>query len=148
MAMVLAFSLAACGSAEEGGSEEEEESGESEAPAEEESETEEAEEVSAEVEEDTRNWSDSELAEYMAVPDSENIEILTDEEDDFSFRVTGASEEDYETYVGACQYYGEFSKDVTKTSDSYEASNEDGYRISITYDASDESYSGDIKPLE
>ncbi len=133
--MTLVLSLAGCGSADSGTAEEgtagsgEEQAAETEAE-----------------EEDDRNWSDSEIASYLAVPDSENIEVLEDTDDYFAFNVTDASREDYETYVGACQYIG-FSEDVSETEDAFEASSDDGYRIIITYDEANRSYGGFIEPV-
>ncbi len=142
---MLVFSLAACGSSDDA-ADQEDETVQTSAEAEEDKEEEEAPAVSDEDVEDTRNWSDSEIASYLAIPDSENIEVQEDEEDYFRFQVTGATKEDYETYVGGCQYIG-FTQDVKKTADSFEASSDDGYKISISYDADDESYSGSIEPV-
>ncbi len=138
--MMLIFALAGCGSSGETG--EAAESGTEEAEAEAD-ETGAAEEY--EGEEDNRNWSDSEIASFLAVPDSDNIEILEDTDDYFSFKVTDATRDDYESYVGGCQYIG-FSEDVTETEDSFEASSDDGYRIRITFDEAEGSYSGSIEP--
>ncbi len=132
--MMLLVSLAGCGSSDSGGEQEE---STSEAAQEEES---------GSGAEDDRNWSDSEIASYLAVPDSENIQIQEDTDDYFSFKVTDATREDYETYVGACQYIG-FSEDVSETEDSFEATSDDGYRIIITYDESEGSYGGFIQPV-
>ncbi len=135
--MLLVLSLAGCGSSED--SETKEEAAESET----EDETGAAE--TYEEEPDDRNWSDSEIASFLAVPDSDNIEILEDTDDYFSFKVDDATRDDYETYVGACQYIG-FSEDVSETEDSFEAASDDGYRISITYDEAEDSYGGSIEP--
>ncbi len=133
----LVLSMAGCGSS--GDTEEAESKPESEPAAEADTKT----DANAT---DDRTWSDSEIASYLAVPDSENIEVVEDADDYFSFKVTGATEEDYETYVGGCRYFG-FTQDVKETDDSFEAASDDGYRIHVSYDAGDESYTGSIEPM-
>ncbi len=140
LVMLCSVSLFACGSSSDSSAQSEESTGTKEA--------EEKEEASADAgsNEGSKDWSDSEIASYMPKPDSEHIEVLQDDEDYFGFMVSEATQDDFDDYIGSCQYMG-FTKDVQKDGRHYAAVSEDGqYEINITYNSSDESYDGYIVP--
>lgn len=83
-------------------------------------------------------WPDSGISSLLPRPDSSKGEILTDDAESFEITVTGVSPDQYEAYIEHCQEKG-FTVDSETTSFSYEAYNEEGYKLSLFYDKSDES---------
>lgn len=83
-------------------------------------------------------WPDSGISSLLPQPDSSNGEILNDDAESFEITVTGVSSDQYEAYIERCQEKG-FTVDSETNSFSYEAYNEEGYKLSLFYDKSDES---------
>lgn len=85
---------------------------------------------------DAYTWSDSELAKSIPKPEVLLCRIDSDDEDSFIADTFGVSEDYYEEYVEACKNSG-FTKDA-ETNDytyslDYEAYNEDGLELDMSY---------------
>ena len=73
------------------------------------------------------------------------VKISDDEDDSFSFKAYGVSREEYQSYVELCKEKGFVDNEYDK---SYQASNDDGYEVSIYYDVIEEKMSGRIEKEE
>lgn len=77
-------------------------------------------------------WSASEIASLLPVPESTTGEIVQDDEKGFSAYVSNTSTDVYKAYVTACVNMG-FDVDANDTDKHYSAQNADGYKLSIDY---------------
>lgn len=77
-------------------------------------------------------WSASEIASLLPVPESTTGEIAQDDEKGFSAYVSNTSTDAYKAYVTACVNMG-FDVDANDTDKHYSAQNADGYKLSIDY---------------
>lgn len=77
-------------------------------------------------------WSASEIASLLPVPESTSGEIVQDDEKGFSAYVSNTSTDVYKAYVTACVNMG-FDVDANDTDKHYSAQNADGYKLSIDY---------------
>lgn len=77
-------------------------------------------------------WSASEIASLLPVPESTTGEITQDDEKGFSAYVSNTSTDAYKAYVTACVNMG-FDVDANDTDKHYSAQNADGYKLSIDY---------------
>ncbi|WP_286338574.1 DUF6591 domain-containing protein [Bacteroides acidifaciens] len=94
---------------------------------------------------DIHEWSESEISSLLPKCEARVVKISDDEDDSFSFKAYGVSREEYQSYVELCKEKGFVDNEYDK---SYQASNDDGYEVSIYYDVIEEKMSGRIEKEE
>lgn len=77
-------------------------------------------------------WSASEIASLLPMPESTTGEITQDDEKRFRAYVSNTSIDAYKAYVTACVNMG-FDVDANDTDKHYSAQNADGYKLSVDY---------------
>ena len=77
-------------------------------------------------------WSASEIASLLPMPESTTGEITQDDEKGFRAYVSNTSIDAYKAYVTACVNMG-FDVDANDTDKLYSAQNADGYKLSVDY---------------
>ena len=77
-------------------------------------------------------WSASEIASLLPIPESTTGEIAQDDEKGFSAYVSNTSIDAYKAYVTACVNMG-FDVDANDTGKHYSAQNADGYKLSVDH---------------
>lgn len=82
-------------------------------------------------------WKNIVLGEALPEPPTNQGEVHTNSDDYLSFELHGMSESDYIKYKNACISFG-YSLRSNTYSGHYEASNSDRYRVSISYNESEE----------
>ena len=92
-------------------------------------------------------WGDSKLANLLPKPDAAVVEKGTDEDTMFSFEAYGITAQEYDTYKEACKEMG-FTKDASSWEGNYDADDENGYSLSVTYDEDEHSMSVRITAAE
>lgn len=92
-------------------------------------------------------WGDSKLADLLPKPDAAVVEKGTDEDTMFSFEAYGITAQEYDTYKEACKEMG-FTKDASSWEGNYDADDENGYSLSVTYDEDEHSMSVRITAAE
>lgn len=80
----------------------------------------------------TLEWSNSELAQMLPVPESTVGDIQQDDEKGFTAYVGNTSLDAYNSYVQACEAKG-FTVDADKTDKRFSAKNADGYKLTVEY---------------
>ena len=80
----------------------------------------------------TLEWSNSELAQMLPVPESTIGDIQQDDEKGFSAYVGNTTVDAFNSYVQACEAKG-FTVDADKTDKRFSAENADGYKLSVEY---------------
>lgn len=80
----------------------------------------------------TLEWSNSELAQMLPVPDSTVGDIQQDDEKGFTAYVGNTSIDAFNSYVQACESKG-FTVDADKTDKRFSAENADGYKLTVEY---------------
>lgn len=78
-------------------------------------------------------WTDSELSKMLPEPQSKHGEVTRDSSDQFNIEICDTSVEQFNTYAADVKAAG-FDKDYSKSEDSFHASNEEGYSVSILYE--------------
>lgn len=86
-------------------------------------------------------WSESEISSLLPKPDFKVVQVSNDSEEYFSFSVFGVVQDEYKTYLEECKTKG-FSNVEYETETSYNATNEDGYTFSMSYNAIEETITG------
>lgn len=79
------------------------------------------------------NWDEIVLSDMLPVPESPYGELKTNSYDQLLLYVTKLNPKQYNNYVVACQTYG-FNIDPERIGDSFEAFNDKGYKLCLTYD--------------
>lgn len=86
---------------------------------------------------DLHVWSDSDLVKTLPDPDFTADTVSTDEEGDFFAEVFGVSPEGFDEYIKAVQEKG-YTEDKRQYDDGYFASNSDGVKLILYYNAVEE----------
>ena len=93
-------------------------------------------------------WSDMELYEVLPEPSSNVGEIVSNSETSLSIYVHKVSKAQYKEYLKECEDMG-YTIDAEKSEMNYSAYNQDGYKLSLWYNESDEElHIGLDAPLE
>lgn len=87
----------------------------------------------------TLEWSNSELAQMLPVPDSSVGDIQQDDEKGFTAYVGNTSIDAFNSYVQACESKG-FTVDADKTDKRFSAENADGYKLTVEYQGNNVMY--------
>lgn len=96
---------------------------------------------------DADQWGDSELSEAIPRPEDALVAQVDDDEDRFSFEVICMTEEEFESYVEACEEAG-YTVDVAQTDTTYYADNEDGtHHVDLMYWSESGRLDGYLEPL-
>lgn len=82
-------------------------------------------------------WSELEMADIIPQPVSDMGSVLFNDHDYLVVYVDDTSEENYKSYVKSCEDAG-FTIDKSKSSSSFLAYNEDGYKLNMWYNESDD----------
>lgn len=77
-------------------------------------------------------WSDDSIASVLPHPETDKIEIMIDDDESFYATVEDYSEEEYKAYVEKCKQNG-FDVDIESDDISFEAYNNEGYKLSMIY---------------
>lgn len=85
-------------------------------------------------------WSIVFMGDKIPEPNSKSIEIHDNEEDDLWIDVHNTSETDYYEYIVACKELG-YTVEMDETSIGYDAYNEEGYHLDLSYYKSSEEMS-------
>lgn len=88
--------------------------------------------VDAAKEYGTLVWPDSTIARMLPVPKSATGEITQDDEKGFAAYVSNTPIEEFNNYVAACSDTG-FNIDASNYDESYSAKNNEGYKLSVSY---------------
>lgn len=83
------------------------------------------------------SWPESDIAALLPQPKSTKGEIKSESSDYFSIEVCGTDAKQYADYVKSVQDNG-FTVDYSKSADSFNAKNADGYSVSVSRDTDDE----------
>ena len=78
------------------------------------------------------SWPTSELAKTLPVPEFDGGYINTDSSNEFSITLGNITKENYNKYVDECSSKG-YNVDYNKTTDNYEANNDKGYHLEVSY---------------
>ena len=93
-------------------------------------------------------WSDIELCEILPNPDSKKAEIYENSKTALRIDVLGISNKEYNDYIDKCKERG-FTIDVTQDSISFDAYNEDGFKLGLMYYKGNKEMSIDLEtPME
>ncbi len=85
-------------------------------------------------------WTDMELHQILPEPDSSKGELHTNSNNELWIDVVGLSESEYNDYIDACIDAG-FSIDAEEIGSSYDAYNNEGYKLGLSYYSSNEEMS-------
>jgi hypothetical protein len=77
-------------------------------------------------------WPNRGISMVLPIPDSNKVTIDFDDDDSFSAHISDASEDDFEAYITKCAEQG-FTIDSMSSSTEYDAYNEEGYRLNLSY---------------
>ena len=83
------------------------------------------------------SWPESDIAALLPQPKSTKGEIKSESSDYFSIEVCGTDAKQYADYVKSVQDNG-FTVDYSKSADSFNAKNADGYSVSVSRNTDDE----------
>ncbi len=78
-------------------------------------------------------WPTSELVKRIPVPESTYGDIFLESSDYFDVEIGNTTQEQFNAYVADCQEAG-FTIDYSKSSDSFEGYDSEGYYVSVYYD--------------
>lgn len=78
------------------------------------------------------NWKEGSIANVLPHPETDKLEITTDDEESFYATVEDYSEEEYKSYVEKCKQKG-FEVDSKSDDMSFDAYNDEGYKLSLIY---------------
>lgn len=81
---------------------------------------------------EANQWSDSDLAKMLPVPDIKIGEKILEDEDYYSFRGFGVDADYYNKYKLLCKEYG-FNIDPYESEIVFSAFNKEGYEVEVTY---------------
>lgn len=93
------------------------------------------------------NWPDSKAGKMIPKPNTKNGEIIWEHEDSFDLYARKMSRTDYNNYVEKCKKRG-FTKNYSKTDDTYYADNANGYHLSLIYDENEKYTAICLKPKD
>ena len=94
------------------------------------------------------NWTDFELSGLLPQPKSNIGNININSESELNIDVTETSKKEYDAYVNACYEKG-FNIECKKKDNSFEAFNENGYKLSLNFDESNNELLINLKkPIE
>lgn len=79
-------------------------------------------------------WPENALTSQLPRPESEYGKINSEREDYFAIDIYKVSEEDFNHYIDSCKESG-FTVDYQRLDDHYSADNDDGYSLTLGYDA-------------
>lgn len=82
-------------------------------------------------------WSDMELNEFLPEPEATLGEIISNSDTSLSIYVHKTSEEDYKEYLSNCETLG-YVVEKDKSEHNFSAYNNEGYKLSLWYNESDE----------
>ena len=82
-------------------------------------------------------WSDMELNEFLPEPEATLGEIVSNSDTSLSIYVHKTSEEDYKEYLSNCETLG-YVVEKDKSEHNFSAYNNEGYKLSLWYNESDE----------
>ena len=85
------------------------------------------------------NWEYIILKEQLPKPNGTKGEIITNDDNTLCIYVKVKSEDKYREYIEACKKDG-YTRDMKNETSSFEAVNEEGYKLDIDYDESDKEY--------
>lgn len=91
-----------------------------------------------------QQWSDSEISSLLPKAEFKAVKVSSDDDDRFFFYAYGVSREEFEAYVEAVKANG-FTEVGFEGSDSYRASNSDGFEANIKYNAVEETMTGCVE---
>ena len=91
------------------------------------------------------NWSELEVGDKLPAPKKLNGEVLSDSSESLSLNMYNVSEKDFNDYVKECKNAG-YTVDIAyeSLSSMYEAFNEEGYNLYLSYYSSEESMRIDL----
>lgn len=93
-------------------------------------------------------WNDISMHEILPEPSGNKGQILTNSDENLSIYIHKQTKEDYDKYVETCKKKG-FTIDSENDTNSFDAFNEDGYKLRIYYSDYSEEYHIDLEaPLE
>ncbi len=93
------------------------------------------------------DWSEIEMCEIIPAPNSKKGKIMTNSENDVSVYIYKVSRSDFKDYVSQCKDEG-FTVDSDSSDGSYDAYNEDGYKLRLYYYNSEEKMQIDLDAPE
>lgn len=88
-------------------------------------------------------WKDTELSKLLPKPKFKFVSSKGDD-NSFEFEIKGVDLEQFNSYISDCKN-GDFSEEVDKTEDTYNAKTKEGYTLNIEYSSIKEKISGSIK---
>lgn len=91
-----------------------------------------------------QNWSNSSISNLIPKVEAKAIKVSSDDEDRFFFYSYGITREEFEVYVQKVKDKG-FTDIGFEGTDSYRASNADGFEINITFTSVEETMTGCIE---
>lgn len=101
--------------------------------------------IDAPMEMGTIEWSDSEIAKLLPIPNSTEGKIERDDEQGFEVYLKNISKADLDAYISECKELG-FTQNYEKEDDSYYAQNADGYQFTAEYDGCNVVFLSIIEP--
>lgn len=94
------------------------------------------------------DWDSIVLSEQLPEPKSNKGKILTNSDESLSIYIAKSSESDYNDYINKCKEYG-FTIDADNSMSSYEAYDDEGYKLRLYYTESSEEFHIDLEaPLK
>lgn len=94
------------------------------------------------------DWDSIVLSEQLPEPKSKKGKILTNSDESLSVYIAKSSESDYNDYISKCKEYG-FTIDADNSMSSYEAYDDEGYKLRLYYTESSEEFHIDLEaPLK
>ena len=94
------------------------------------------------------DWDSIALSEQLPEPKSNKGKILTNSDESLSVYIAKSSENDYNDYISKCKEYG-FTIDADNSTSSYEAYDDEGYKLRLYYTESSEEFHIDLEaPLK
>lgn len=94
------------------------------------------------------DWDSVVLSEQLPEPKSNKGKILTNSDESLSIYIAKSSLNDYNNYINKCKEYG-FTIDADNSTSSYEAYDDEGYKLRMYYTESNEEFHIDLEaPLK
>lgn len=94
------------------------------------------------------DWDSIVLSEQLPEPKSNKGEIITNSDESLCVYIANSSLNDYNNYINKCKEYG-FVIDADNSTSSYEAYDDEGYKLRIYYSKSSKKFQIDLKaPLK
>ncbi len=89
------------------------------------------------------NWKNTKLSKLLPIPKFKFVSSNGDD-NSFDFEIKGIDLEQFNSYISDCEN-GDFSEEVNKTENTYNAKTKEGYMLNIEYSSIKEKISGSIK---